>query len=61
MDCRVSFDQEHCLIQDTRTGKEIGIGTRHGGLWYLDRKEDGKFSGAALAASMNEDEAKVML
>ena len=61
MDCRVSFDQEHCLIQDRRTGKEIGIGIRHGGLWYLDRKGDCKFSGAALAASMNEDEAKVML
>ena len=61
MDCRVSFDQEHCLIQDRRTGKEIGIGIRHGGLWYVDGKESGKFLGAALAASMNEDEAKVML
>ena len=61
MDYRVSFDQEHCLIQDRRMGKEIGIGIRHGGLWYLDGKENGKFLGAALATSMNEDEAKVIL
>jgi hypothetical protein len=60
MDCRVTFDRERCLIQE-RTGKEIGKGIRHEGLWYLDRKEDGKFLGAALTASMNEDEARVML
>jgi len=62
MDYQVSFDQEHYLIKDGGIGKEIiGIGTSHGGLWYLDRKEDGKFFRATLAASMNEDEAKVIL
>ena len=61
IDCRVSFDREHCIIQERRTGKEIGIGVRHVGLWYLDRKEDGKILDAALVAGMNEDEARVML
>lgn len=59
--CRVTLDREHCTIQDRRTGKEIGIGVRHGGLWYLDRKEDGRLIDAALVAGMNEDEARVML
>jgi len=36
MDCRVSFDRENCIIEDKKTGKEIGIGIRYGGLWFLD-------------------------
>jgi hypothetical protein len=61
MDCWVTFDQEQCIIEDNKTGNELGIGIRYGGLWYLDRKNDGNFFGAALTTSMNEDEAKVML
>ena len=61
IDCRVSFDREHCIIQERWTGKEIRIGVRRGGLWYLDRREDFKFLNAALVACMSEDEAKVML
>ena len=61
IDCRVSFDREHYIIQERRTGKEIGIGVRRGGLWYLDLREDFKFLNAALVAGMSEDEAKVML
>lgn len=61
MDCRVSFDWENCIIVDKKTGKELGIGIRYGGLWFLDWKEDDKFLGAALTVSMNEYEAKVML
>jgi len=61
MDCRVSFDRDHCIIQERKTGKELGTGIRYGGLWYLDRKDDGRSMGVALASSMNEDEAKVML
>ncbi|CAD6271158.1 unnamed protein product [Miscanthus lutarioriparius] len=57
----VSFDRENCIIEDKKTGKELGIGIRYGGLWFLDRKKDDKFLGTALTASMNEDEAKVML
>ena len=61
IDCRVSFDREHCIIQERRTGKEIGIGVRHGGLWYLEQKEDGRLIDVPLVAGMNEDEARVML
>jgi len=61
MDCRVSFDRDHCIIQERKTGKELGTGIRYGGLWYLDRKDDGRSMGVALASSMNEDGAKVML
>jgi transposase InsO family protein len=61
MDCQVSFDRDYCLIQERKTGKELGIVIRHGGLWYLDRKNGGESMGAALIASMNEDEIKVML
>ena len=61
IDCRVIFDREHCIIQERRTEKEIGIGVRHGGLWYLEQKEDGRLIDVALVAGMNEDEARVML
>ncbi|CAD6342282.1 unnamed protein product [Miscanthus lutarioriparius] len=40
MDCRVSFDRENCIIEDKKTGKELGIGMRYGGLWFLDQKKD---------------------
>ena len=43
----ISFDREHCLIQERKTGKELGIGIRYGGLWYLDPKEGGKFFNVA--------------
>jgi len=32
MDCRVSLDRENCLIQERKTGKQLGTGIRHNGL-----------------------------
>ena len=60
IDCRITFNREHCIIQE-RTGKEIGISVRYGGLWYLDRKEDDRLIDASLVVGINEDEARVML
>jgi len=61
MDCRVSLDRENCLIQERKTGKQLGTGIRHNGLWYLDRRKTDAAICLALSATANEDEAKVML
>ena len=59
MDCRVLLDHENCLIQERRTGRNLGVETWHDGLWYLDRSKTREEVYFALSAS--EDEAKVML
>ena len=59
MDCRVTLDQENCLIEDRKTGKMLGSGVRRNGLWFLDRRED--TSCTALTTAMDENEAKVIL
>ncbi|XP_068663021.1 uncharacterized protein [Aristolochia californica] len=32
----ITFASDHCLIQDSKSGKQIGIGHREGGLYLLD-------------------------
>jgi len=61
MDCRVSLDRENCIIQERKTGRRLGTGVRHNGLWYLDRKETNEAICHALTTIATEDEAKVML
>ena len=61
MDCQVFLDCENCLIQVRKTRKCLGIGVRHNGLWYLDRRKKDKAICHALSAISNEDEDKVML
>lgn len=48
-------------IQEKKTGRRLGTGVRHNGLWYLDRnKTDGTIC-LALSAVASEEVAKVML
>ena len=51
IDCDVTLNKYRCLIQEMGTGRRLGAGTRHRGLWYMDRQEDVKTAGMALAAT----------
>ena len=53
------LDHESCLIQERRTGRNLGVGIWHDGLWYLYRSKTREEVYFALSAS--DDEAKVML
>ncbi|WVZ50418.1 hypothetical protein U9M48_001671, partial [Paspalum notatum var. saurae] len=61
MDCRVSLDCENCLIQERKTGKRLGTGVQHNGLWFLDRRKTDEAICLALTTVASEEEAKVML
>jgi transposase InsO family protein len=61
MDCRITIDRENCLIEERRTGRKLGTGVRHNGLWYLDRRGTDKALCSALLASTSEEEAKLIL
>ena len=37
LDCIIYLDKKICVIQERLTGRRIGTGTRHRGLWYMDR------------------------
>jgi hypothetical protein len=39
IDCRVIADRYNCIIEERTTGRRLGVGVRHKGLWYLDRQE----------------------
>lgn len=41
LDCYITLYKNRCLIQETGTGRRIGAGTRHRGLWYMDRSVPG--------------------
>ena len=61
IDCDVTLNKYRCLIQEMGTGRRLGAGTRHRGLWYMDRQEDVKTAGMALAAITTEKEALAMI
>jgi hypothetical protein len=61
LDCRVILDRENCLIQERRTGRNLGSATRRSGLWYMDREGTNDASCTVLAATVGEKEASVML
>jgi hypothetical protein len=61
IDCRVMLDREMCLIQERLTGERLGTGTRHKGLWYMDREVTNDAVCTVLAATAGEKEAMVML
>ena len=40
LNCRGWFDPSHCVFQELGTGRILGIGTVHNGLYYLDEGSD---------------------
>jgi hypothetical protein len=61
LDCQIFLDRENCIIQERNTGKRLGTGVHHNGLWYLDRRRTDEAVCLALSAVASEEEAKVML
>ena len=53
--CIVTFDENLCILQEKRTGRVIGTGTRHNGLWVINQKE------SALAAVVEAQEREIYL
>jgi hypothetical protein len=53
--CIVIFDEQYCVFQEKSTGRRIGTGVRHNGLWFISHEE------AALAATTEGDEKAVIL
>ena len=61
IDCRIIADRYNCIIEERKTGRRLGIGMRHKGLWYLDRRETDDVVRTALTAVANDDEAMLIL
>lgn len=61
LDCQIFLDRENCIIQERKTGRRLGTGVRHNGLWYLDKRRTDEVVCRALSAVASEEEAKVML
>jgi hypothetical protein len=61
IDCRIIADRYNCIIEERKSGRRLGVGVRHKGLWYLDRYETDDALCTALRVLASEDEAKVML
>ena len=40
LNCRGWFDPSHCVFQELGTGRILGTGTMHNGLYYLDEGSD---------------------
>jgi hypothetical protein len=61
IDCRIIVDRYNCIIEERTTGRRLGVGVRHKGLWYLDRHEKDDALCTALTVVAGDDEAKVIL
>jgi transposase InsO family protein len=65
IDCRIILDKKICLIQERMTGRKLGrklgTGTRHKGLWYMDRDMPNTTTSVVLAAILGEKEAMAMI
>jgi hypothetical protein len=61
IDCRIIADRYNCIIEERTTGRRLGVGVRHKGLWYLDRHETDDALCTALTVVAGDDEAKVIL
>jgi hypothetical protein len=61
LDCRIIIDKRNCVIQERRTGRNLGTATRCSGLWYMDREGIKDALCTMLVSTMEEKEATVML
>jgi hypothetical protein len=57
----VIADRYNCIVEERTTGRRLGVGVRHKGLWYLDRQETDDALCTTLTAAASDHEAKVML
>jgi len=53
--CIVTFDENLCIFQEKRTGRVIGTGVRHNGLWIINQEE------SALAVAVGAQERDIYL
>lgn len=58
LDCRITLDKYMCLIQGRQTCRKLGTGTRHNGLWYVNR---GASRSSVLAAMLGERETMAII
>lgn len=56
LNCRITVDRYMCLIWDRESGKKIGTGTRHRGLWRMDRDKMGQEASYMLAVIVGGNE-----
>ena len=54
LDCRIIVDRKICIIQERRTGRKLGTGTRRNGLWYMDHEVPDNALCTVLAVMMGE-------
>jgi hypothetical protein len=61
LDCLITLDKGMCLIQERLSGRRIGSGTRHRGLWYLDREGLGQTVNSGLTVVSEGKEVMAMI
>ena len=60
-DCRITVDRYMCLIQERVSSKKIGTGTRHKGLWRMDRDKMEHEATSVLAAIVGGKESMALV
>ena len=53
--CTVTFDENSCTFQERGTGRRIGTGVRHNGLWFISHEE------SALTATTEGDVKRIQI
>ena len=61
IDCRIILDKVVFLIQERSTARSFGTGTRHGGLWYMDRNMTDQEGMHMLAAVAEDKETRALI
>jgi hypothetical protein len=59
IDCRVIVERYNCIIEETTTGRKLGVDVRHKGLRYLDIHETDDALCTALTVVASDHEEKV--
>jgi hypothetical protein len=53
-------DDTNCVIEERESGRRLGIGVRHKGLWYLDIQQTDDALCTALTVFASDNEAKML-
>ncbi|XP_073117068.1 uncharacterized protein [Elaeis guineensis] len=56
LDCAVTFFKTHCVFQEPKTGRKLGIGIMRNGLYYLEGGVSGGYSETSLTVSSSQKE-----
>jgi transposase InsO family protein/uncharacterized membrane protein YgcG len=61
IDCRIIIDRFVFVIQERSTGRSLGTGIRHRGLWYMDRSMTGQEGMHMLAIVAEDKETRALI